>query len=126
MYESWFASIYDAITAPARRLRRRVARLARIGPGMRVVDIATGTGAQARAFAENGARVVGIVDYGRPRPRAWALAIQHVIAVFERDPYREFLRSDLQDLLACSGIAVVEEHRGFLGAARIVIARRGA
>ena len=60
VYGSWFASVYDLICLPLRRLRRRVATLARIAPGARVIDVATGTGAQARAFADAGAAVVGI------------------------------------------------------------------
>lgn len=59
-YDSWFASVYDALTWPLRGLRRRVAALVDVGPGMRVIDFATGTGAQARAFADRGARVVAL------------------------------------------------------------------
>ena len=197
MYGSWFASIYDALTAPLRHLRRRVARMARIGPRMRVLDAATGTGAQARAFAEAGASVVGIdlsprmlaiarrktsrdasveyleadatalpqadgsfdaacvsfalhempepvrgrvvaelarvtraggtiviVDYTRPRNHLWRFIVEHVIALFERDSYCRFLRADLPELLARSGITVVDQHVAVFGAARIVIARR--
>jgi ubiquinone/menaquinone biosynthesis C-methylase UbiE len=196
VYGSWFASIYDAITAPVRHLRRRVAWLARIGHGMHVLDAATGTGAQARAFAEAGASVVGIdlsprmlaiarrksrgasieylegdatavplpdagfdaacvsfalhempgmirervmaelarvtrrggtivvVDYARPRNRVWRFIIEHVMVLFERASYREFLRSDLHELLARSGISVVAEHTAALGTARILVAAR--
>lgn len=60
VYASWFASVYDAVSFPLRRVRTRVARLAGIAPGMRVIDVATGTGAQARAFAKAGAVVVGV------------------------------------------------------------------
>lgn len=60
VYGSWFAGIYDLVCLPLRRLRRRVARLALVQPGMRVIDVATGTGAQARAFSDAGALVVGI------------------------------------------------------------------
>jgi len=60
IYATWFATIYDAITWPARWLRSRVARLAGIQAGMRAIDVATGTGAQARAFADAGARVLAI------------------------------------------------------------------
>ena len=196
VYGSWFASIYEATTAPLRALRRHVARFAGIGPGMRVVDVATGTGAQARAFAQAGASVVAIdlsprmlaiarrktrassieyveadatslpaadrsfgaacvsfalhempstvrakviaelarvtraggtiviVDYARPRNRVWRLIAESFIALFERDAYREFLRTDLTELLARVGISVVEEHRAVLDTARIVVARR--
>jgi demethylmenaquinone methyltransferase/2-methoxy-6-polyprenyl-1,4-benzoquinol methylase len=60
VYTSWFAAIYDVICLPLHWLRRRVAWLARIRRGMRVIDVATGTGAQARAFSDAGAAVVGI------------------------------------------------------------------
>jgi demethylmenaquinone methyltransferase/2-methoxy-6-polyprenyl-1,4-benzoquinol methylase len=60
VYGSWFAVIYDLVCLPLRRLRRRVAELARVEPGMRVIDVATGTGSQARAFSDAGAVVVGI------------------------------------------------------------------
>jgi ubiquinone/menaquinone biosynthesis C-methylase UbiE len=190
-----FASIYDVITAPLYRLRRRVTRMARIEPGVRAIDIATGTGAQARSFAKAGASVVGIdlsarmldiarrkartsairfveadatmlpephasfdvacisfalhempetirarviseiarvtrsggtiviVDFMRPRNRVWRFVVEHLIAPVERDSYREFLRSDLRDLLARSGISIVEQRRALLGIARIVVGR---
>lgn len=54
------APFYDAIVFPVRRMRHRVARLAEVNPGMRVLDVATGTGKQAFAFADAGADVVGI------------------------------------------------------------------
>ena len=60
VYGSWFASIYETITSPLRWMRHRVARLADIAPGMRVIDVATGTGGQARAFSAAGATVLGI------------------------------------------------------------------
>lgn len=57
---AFFAPFYDAVTMPLRKLRRQVASLAGFGPGARVLDVATGTGAQAIAFAEKGTEVVGI------------------------------------------------------------------
>lgn len=195
VYGSVFASIYDVITAPLYRLRRRVTRMARIEPGVRAIDIATGTGAQARSFAKTGASVVGIdlsarmldiarhkagtsairfveadatmlpeppasfdvacisfalhempetvrarviseiarvtrpggtiviVDFMRPRNRVWRLVVEHLIALVERDSYREFLRSDLRGLLARSGISMVEQRSTLLGIARIVVGR---
>ncbi len=56
----WFAPLYDMVTNPIARLRREVAELAGVGAGMRVLDVATGTGAQAFAFVARGAEVVGI------------------------------------------------------------------
>jgi ubiquinone/menaquinone biosynthesis C-methylase UbiE len=54
------APFYDVVASPLGRLRERVATLAAVGPGSHVLDVATGTGAQALAFAERGADVVGI------------------------------------------------------------------
>ena len=49
LYDSTLATFYDLTTFPLLWLRRRVARLAGVRAGMRVLDVATGTGAQARA-----------------------------------------------------------------------------
>ena len=54
------APFYDLVTFPIRRLRREVASMAGVGPSSRVLDVATGTGAQALAFAESAREVVGI------------------------------------------------------------------
>jgi demethylmenaquinone methyltransferase/2-methoxy-6-polyprenyl-1,4-benzoquinol methylase len=57
---SIFAPYYDFITRPFRRLREHVTDLAQIGPTMRVLDVATGTGEQALSFATRAAEVVGV------------------------------------------------------------------
>jgi len=57
---SVFAHVYDAVVFPLRRLRREVASMVDLGPGARVLDVATGTGEQALAFAEKACEVVGI------------------------------------------------------------------
>lgn len=59
---SWsiFAPYYDFVTRPLRRLRGHVTDLAQIGPTTRVLDVATGTGDQAFAFADRAAEVVGV------------------------------------------------------------------
>jgi demethylmenaquinone methyltransferase/2-methoxy-6-polyprenyl-1,4-benzoquinol methylase len=54
------APFYDLVTVPLRRLRRDVVRWTGIVPGMRVIDVATGTGAQALAFADAGADVTAV------------------------------------------------------------------
>jgi ubiquinone/menaquinone biosynthesis C-methylase UbiE len=55
-----FARFYDRVTFPAQHLRRRVVKLARPAPGSLVLDAASGTGAQAFAFAEAGCHVIGV------------------------------------------------------------------
>src|SRR5688500_15853254 len=55
---SIFAPYYDLVTRPLKRLRGRVVELAQTDPTMRVLDVATGTGDQAFAFAEKAAEVV--------------------------------------------------------------------
>lgn len=196
VYGSWFVEGYDLVTAPLRHLRGRIARLAGIGPGMRVIDLATGTGAQARAFAARGASVVGldlsprmlaiarrrtpraairyveadatsvperdasfdvasisfalhempasirervirelvrvtrpdgtivVVDFARPRSRVWRFLVEHAMAPFERDAYRDFVRSDLNGLLERAGVSAVTEHRAVLDTVRILLCRR--
>lgn len=57
---STFASFYDLVTFPFARLRRDVVRFVAPDHGVAVLDVATGTGAQALAFAEKCRRVVGI------------------------------------------------------------------
>ena len=56
----WFAPWYDALVAPLRSFRRTVVKSAGLPAGAWVLDAATGTGAQARAFAEAGYQVAGI------------------------------------------------------------------
>lgn len=54
------APYYDAICVPISGVREQVADLIASGEGSRILDVATGTGAQAFAFAKRGHNVVGI------------------------------------------------------------------
>jgi demethylmenaquinone methyltransferase/2-methoxy-6-polyprenyl-1,4-benzoquinol methylase len=59
------ASVYDLMNSVMtagmhQRWRERTADLARVGPGSRALDVATGTGDLAIALAERGADVVGV------------------------------------------------------------------
>jgi demethylmenaquinone methyltransferase/2-methoxy-6-polyprenyl-1,4-benzoquinol methylase len=183
------APFYDVIVLPLKRLRRDVARLAGVGPGSRVLDVATGTGAQALAFAETGAEVVGIdlsesmlgiarrkargrdvtfrlgdarelpfedalfdvccvsyglhempvsvrqevllemarvtkptgkvviVDYALPENPIASQLVYHLVKLYERDNYAEFVRSDLHAMLERAGLAARTEARVAPGAA---------
>jgi ubiquinone/menaquinone biosynthesis C-methylase UbiE len=55
-----FATAYDLAVRPIRKLRRDVVDLSRASTDATVVDIATGTGEQARAFAQKCRKVVGV------------------------------------------------------------------
>lgn len=55
-----FARFYDAVAFPLRRLRHEVASMVHLRPDSRLLDVATGTGAQAFAFADKAGEVVGI------------------------------------------------------------------
>ncbi len=56
-----FAPFYDPLVfVPFRTLRSEVARIVQIPRGCRLLDVATGTGAQAFAFADRAREVVGI------------------------------------------------------------------
>jgi len=59
------AGVYDLLNAVMtagmhQRWRERTAELARVGPGSRALDVATGTGDLAVALSERGADVVGV------------------------------------------------------------------
>ena len=56
----WFARYYDAVTRPLRGLRHQVVTLANVPPDAHVLDVATGTGAQALAFAHHATEVIGV------------------------------------------------------------------
>ncbi len=59
-YDRRAAAYAAAIEPTFRPVHRRIVELARIGPGMRVFDLATGTGGVAREAAAAGAQVTGI------------------------------------------------------------------
>ena len=54
------APFYDIVAAPLSRLRGRVVDFTGAEKGSRILDVATGTGKQAFAFAEKGYDVTGI------------------------------------------------------------------
>ena len=183
------APFYDTIVFPLKRLRRDVAELSGVGPASRVLDVATGTGAQAVAFAETGAEVVGIdlsesmlriarrksggrnvtlgiadarelpfedahfdvccvshglhempvsvrqqallemarvtkrngklviVDYALPENPIASKLVYHLVKLYERDNYAEFVRSDLHAMLDRAGFVAGTEARVAPGAA---------
>ncbi|MBN1161512.1 MAG: methyltransferase domain-containing protein [Dehalococcoidales bacterium] len=55
-----FAGIYNIAALPLVTVRKKVIKMAAAGEGAEVLDIATGTGKQAFAFARNGYKVTGI------------------------------------------------------------------
>jgi len=55
-----FAHFYDAVVFPFRRLRHEVAKVVDLRADSRLLDVATGTGAQAFAFAEKVREVIGV------------------------------------------------------------------
>lgn len=54
------APIYDIFTLPISRLRDKVVEFSNAGNGFKVLDICSGTGQQAFAFAKKGYDVVGV------------------------------------------------------------------
>ncbi|HEX9295041.1 MAG TPA: methyltransferase domain-containing protein [Polyangiaceae bacterium] len=187
-----FAPFYDLVAYPLRKVRGQVATLAGTNSRSRVLDVATGTGSQAIAFAKSAGEVVGIdlseamlriarkknraanlkfqradatelpfedesfdiacvsfalhempdsvreravkevvrvtkpngtivvVDYGSP-PGVIGSAFFHVVKLFERDHYVEFIHSDLPALLRRAGVEVRAEHHALARAVRILM-----
>jgi len=185
------APIYDLMTIPIRRLRDEAVDFARPEAGSTVLDVATGTGDQALAFARRGFHVTAIdltdamleravrkqgsekvrfelgdatclrfpthafdvvsvsfalhdmpptirervlremtrvarpggtilvVDYGLPRNRLGRFLVYRLVNLYEGETYLEFIRSDLNSLLARVGIFLTGERIAVLGAARV-------
>jgi demethylmenaquinone methyltransferase/2-methoxy-6-polyprenyl-1,4-benzoquinol methylase len=59
IFASW-APFYDAFVIPISRLRDKVVDFTNPRNGSRILDVATGTGKQAFAFAKKGYNVIGI------------------------------------------------------------------
>jgi demethylmenaquinone methyltransferase/2-methoxy-6-polyprenyl-1,4-benzoquinol methylase len=57
---AFLAPFYDCVTLPVARVRGRVADFTNARSGSRILDVGTGTGKQAFAFAKKGHEVVGI------------------------------------------------------------------
>lgn len=195
------AVFYDLLVRPFRARRRAVVRIAGFASGSRIVDVASGTGEEAFAFADAGAIVVGVdmsdamlrraraksahrgggrvtferadatrlpyrdadfdgasisfalhemppavrddvvremvrvtkpgarivvVDYALPAGPLFGRAVFAFVKLYERDNYVEFIRSDVDALLARHGVAVEEHHRLIAGAARVIVGRTAA
>ncbi|MBM2831713.1 MAG: 2-heptaprenyl-1,4-naphthoquinone methyltransferase [Dehalococcoidia bacterium] len=190
------APFYDFVTAPFSKLRDDVVEFAAAPADSRILDVATGTGKQAFAYARRGYDVTGIdlteamlriargknkypkvrfqaadatklpfedrsfdvscisfalhdmplsirekvlkemvrvtnpagtivvVDYGLPQNRIGRFLIRRFVSLYEGKYYQGFIRADLRALLGSAGIAIKEERRAVLGAARIVKAAR--
>ncbi|MBL9100944.1 MAG: methyltransferase domain-containing protein [Myxococcales bacterium] len=118
----WFAPVYDLVTAPLAGLRREVAELVGAGAGMRILDVATGSGAQAFAFATRGAEVVGI-DLSE--------AMLRIARRKNRHPRLTFHRADAVALpfpnasfdVACISFALHEMPRSVRNAAMMELVR---
>jgi ubiquinone/menaquinone biosynthesis C-methylase UbiE len=54
------APFYDLVTMPVSKVRDRVVNFTNAGTGSKILDVGTGTGKQAFAFAKKGYDVVGI------------------------------------------------------------------
>ncbi len=57
---AWFSRYYDAVTRPMRRFRGEVVAAVAAPPDSRILDVATGTGEQALAFAPGASEVIGL------------------------------------------------------------------
>jgi demethylmenaquinone methyltransferase/2-methoxy-6-polyprenyl-1,4-benzoquinol methylase len=56
----FLAPVYEWMTLPLKKVRLKVVEFSEALPGMKVLDVATGTGEQAIAFARHGCRVTAV------------------------------------------------------------------
>lgn len=102
------APFYEpAVFLPLRKLRRRVARWAQLPPGARLLDVATGTGGQARAFAHVAQEVVGI-DLSEAMLRVARRKNRAPNVVFRRADAARLPFADLSFDAACISFALHE------------------
>jgi SAM-dependent methyltransferase len=91
----WDAGDYSALSDYIADVGELVADRAAIAPGMRVLDVACGTGNAARPSARAGARVVGLdlvpklLMQGRDKAEAQGLEIEWVEGDAERLPFED-------------------------------------
>lgn len=109
-----FAPFYDAVMRPLERLRREVARVLDIERGARVLDVATGTGAQARALAERAREVVGI-DLSEPMLRIARRKSRAPNVTFRQADARALPFDDASFDVACISFALHEMPRAVRG-----------
>ncbi|MEW6002399.1 MAG: hypothetical protein AB1638_07120 [Nitrospirota bacterium] len=131
------APFYDIATLPISRVRDKVVNFTNARKGSRILDVGTGTGKQAFAFAKRGydmpltirekalkemVRVtkpkgmVVIIDYALPENKVRRFLIYHLVKLYEGKYYLEFIKSDLKTLLRKSGIEMKEELPVLFGA----------
>lgn len=187
-----FAPFYNPIVAPLSGIRERVVNLTNAPKGSKILDVATGTGQQAFAFAKEGYEVIGIdlseamldvakrrnkygnakfevadatnlpfgdnsfdvssisfalhemplsirekvlkemvrvtkpkgiiviVDYDLPKSKIGRFVIYHLIALYEPEYYKTFIKSDLESLFNKNGIKEIEKRTVLHGAGRIL------
>ena len=193
---AWFAPCYRCLVAPLGPLREGIARMALPRRASRLLDVATGTGDQAFAFARRADEVIGIdisepmlsvarqsnrfphvsfriadgtelpfperwfdvtaisfalhempapvrksvvadmarvttcggrvviVDYSLPSSAVARWMVFHVVKLYERDHYSEFVRTDWRALFDGSPLCVRKERLLLGGMARIIVAER--
>jgi len=63
---------------------------------------------------------VVIVDYALPKNRVGRFLVYHLVKLYEGDYYVKFIHSDLEALLAHSGIRITEECTALAGAVRMI------
>jgi ubiquinone/menaquinone biosynthesis C-methylase UbiE len=116
-----YAPIYDLLVFLLKRMRRRVVVLSGVSSGMKVLDVACGTGEQSLAFARNGAHVT-VVDLSpdmlmRAKRKAHGLPVTFLEADATTLPFPDAsfdittISFALHDMPEDMGLAVLREMR---------------
>ena len=126
---AWF---YNFIALPLTGIRNKVAEMIdeEYKDKIKILDVCTGTGTQAFAFAKKGYEVMGIdlseemlrVANKKNKLHRWL----HVsfASLYESKYYRDFAKRDLEELLREHGFRAVKEAYGLIDFVKIFVCGR--
>jgi len=113
---AWF---YNFIALPLIGVRNKVAEMIDSKDKIKILDVCTGTGTQAFAFAK-----IVVVDYHIPKNRLHRWLHVSFVSLYESKYYRDFAKRDLEELLREHGFRAVKEAYGLGDFVKIFVRER--
>jgi len=117
-FEKW-ASFYDFIALPLIGVREKVADMIDEEDKIKILDVCTGTGTQAFAFAK-----IIVVDYHIPKNRFHRWLHLSFASLYESKYYRDFAKRNLEELLREHDFHIVKEAYGLVDFVEILLCVR--